>query len=92
MNSAIWQTEVPDVQNLPPLPEEVKSEAYGFPYREEHEWCYFSWMTRDELLCLKLNDSDHTRPWRTPHCSFFNDEEGTHARESVEIRVCCYFK
>lgn len=92
VNSAIWQTEVPDVQNLPPLPDEVKSEAYAFPYREEHEWCYFSWMTRDELLCLKLNDSDHTRPWRTPHCSFFNDEEGTHPRESVEIRACCYFK
>jgi hypothetical protein len=92
VNSAIWQTEVPDLLNLPPLPSEVKSEAYIFPYNPKHQWKYFSNMTKDELLCLKLNDSDQTRPWRTCHSSFFNNEEGTHPRESVEIRACCYFK
>jgi hypothetical protein len=95
VNSAIWQDEIPDVNNLPPLvPDEVKSEAFVFPWREGMEWWYFSWMHKDELLCLKLNDSDKgsEKRWRTPHCSFYNDEEGTHPRESIEIRACCYWK
>lgn len=94
VNSAIWQDEVPDLQNLPPLPEDVKSEAFVFPWREAMEWWYFSHMTEEELLCLKLNDSQvgKGKRWRTPHCSFLNDEEGTHPRESIEIRACCYWK
>jgi hypothetical protein len=91
-NAAIWQAEPPDLENLPPLPEPVKSEAFIFPYNKDHEWNYFSWMTRDEVMLLKLNDSDHTVAWRTPHCAFFNDEEGTHERESIDMRACCYFK
>lgn len=90
VNSVIWHDEIPDLQNLPPLPKEIKSDALIYPYKEDFEWNYFSWMTKDELLCITLHDS--ARTWRTPHCSeFFNDEEGTYPRESIEVRACCYF-
>jgi hypothetical protein len=58
VNSAIWQDEIPDLNHLPALSKEVKSEAFMFPYREGIEWWYYSWMYQDELLCLKLSDSD----------------------------------
>jgi hypothetical protein len=95
VNIAIWQNEPPptDLENLPPVPTHVRTgSAFIFPYSDKYEWNYFSWMTRDELLTFKLHDSDHSRPWRTPHCSFLNDAEGCHPRESIEIRTCCYFK
>jgi len=94
VNTAIWLDYVPDLQNLPPPPKEGEeaSAAYIFPYSEKFEWNYFGGMTRDELLCLKLNDSDHSRAWRAPHCAFFNDQGGCNPRESIDIRVCCYFK
>jgi len=89
VNSVIWQDEIPDLQNLPPLPKEIKSEALVHPYKDEFEWNYFSWMTKDELLSITLHDS--ARTWRTPHCSFFNDEEGIYPRESIEVRACYCF-
>lgn len=92
VNLSIWQSEIPDLEKLPPLPKDIKSQAYIFPYSKNHEWVYFSGMTRDEVLCLKLNDSDRSKAWRTPHCAFFNDEPGCHPRESIDIRACCYFK
>jgi hypothetical protein len=92
-NVAIWQSTVPDLKNLPPVPTDTKtSSAFIFPYKENYEWNYFSGMTKDELLCLKLNDSDHSRAWRAPHCAFLNDQEGCNTRESIDIRACCYFK
>jgi hypothetical protein len=92
-NVAVWQSTVPDLQNLPPVPTDTKtSTAFIFPHTERQEWVYYGGMTRDELLCLKLNDSDRSRAWRTPHCAFLNDEEGTNPRESIDIRACCYFK
>ena len=32
-------------------------------------------MNRDELLILKLNDSDKRRAWRAPHSAFPNTAE-----------------
>jgi hypothetical protein len=50
-------------------------------------------MNRDELLILKLNDSDKKRAWRTPHSAFPNTAENeVFPRESIEVRMCCYFK
>jgi hypothetical protein len=93
INTLIYQDEVPDVENLGPIPEKgIIGEGYGFPYQEGHEWCYFSHMNRDELLTFKLNDSDHQRVWRTPHCAFYNPEKGAVPRESIEVRTCCYFQ
>jgi hypothetical protein len=93
VNTLIYQDEVPDVDNLPPIPEKgMVGEGYSFPFKETHRWCYFSHMNRDEMLTFKLNDSDHSKVWRTPHCAFFNPEEGASPRESIEVRTCCYFK
>jgi hypothetical protein len=91
---------MPDLQNLPPIPEKARvGEGYGvggegmsIPYKPTHAWCYFSHMNRDELLSFKLHDSDHGRVWRTPHCAFFNPEENAIPQESIEVRTCCYFK
>ena len=98
-NTAIWTNTMPDnvdtldAENLPPLPGDATiGEAFVFPYREGYEWRYFSNMTGDELLSLKLHDSDHSRAWRTPHCAFQNDVEGAVPRESIEVRTCCYYK
>ena len=97
INIAVWQDDPPpeDLANLPPIEENEKvrlGKSFIFPYREGYEWYYFSNMTRDELLTFKLHDSDHSRPWRTPHCAFKNDAPGAKLRESIEIRTCCYFK
>jgi len=95
INMAVWQDEPPpeDLENPPPVPEGIRTgNSSCFPYNEGFQWNYFSCMTKDEVLSFKLNDSDHSRPWRTPHCSFLNDAEGCHPRESIEIRTCCYFK
>ena len=35
VNSVIWQDEIPDLQNLPPLPKEIKSEALIYLYKDE---------------------------------------------------------
>jgi len=95
VNLAVYQDDPPpeDLENLPPVPEGVRTgEAFVFLFSEKYEWNYFSWMGKDEVLSFKLHDSDHSGTWRTPHCSFLNDEEGCHQRESIEIRTCCYWK
>jgi hypothetical protein len=72
VNTAIYQNEPPpeDLENLPDIPEGTRTgDAFVFPYNVDFEWNYFSCMTRDEVLSFKLNDSDHERTWRTPHCS-----------------------
>jgi len=40
-----------------------------------------SCMTRVEVVRFKLDDSDHARTCRTPHCSFLNNTKGCHPRE-----------
>lgn len=96
LSIAIWQNDPPpkDLANLPAIPSDGSvrlGEATVFPYRERHEWNYFSNMSRDEVLTIKLHDNGH-RIWRTAHCAFLNDAEGCHVRSSIEIRSCCYFK
>ena len=96
-NTLVYQKDIPDINNLPPLPEDDKDgkvvgEGTIFPFKETQRWLYFSHMNRDELLVLKLNDSDKGRAWRTPHCAFPSREEGAFPRESIEVRMCCYFK
>jgi hypothetical protein len=98
INTLVYAQEIPDINNLPPLPESdgdearVLGEGTIFPHRESQRWMYYSHMNRDELLIIKLNDSDKRKAWRTPHCAFFNLEEGAVPRESIEVRMCCYFK
>ena len=92
-NTLVFQEDIPDIDDLPPLSEaRVIGEGTIFPYKDTHRWFYFSHMNRDEMLTFKLNDSDNSRVWRTPHCAFFNPEEEAVPRESMEVRMCCYFK
>ena|SRR5277367_6443931 len=93
VNTLVYQEDIPDVENLPPLSDaKVVGEGTIFPFKDTHRWFYFSHMNRDEMMSIKLNDSDQGRAWRTPHCAFLNQEEGTFPRESIEVRMCCYFK
>jgi len=93
VNTLVYQEDIPDIDNLPPLSEaRIIGEGTIFPRKDTHRWFYFSHMNMDEMLTFKLNDSDKSGVWRTPHCAFFNPEEGAFPRESMEVRMCCYFK
>lgn len=79
---------------LGPMPNEKEVPgAAVFHYSPAHRWWYYSRMTRDEALFVKLHDSDRTRAWRTPHTAFrdptFPDAK---PRSSVELRTIAYFE
>ena len=63
-NTLVYQQDIPDISDLPPLPEgdaakgKVVGEGTIFPFTLRMRWVYFSHMTRDEMLIIKLNDSD----------------------------------
>jgi hypothetical protein len=58
-----------------------------------HRWWYFPDMTRDEILLLKLNDSDHSVAWRVPHSAFHDTTAAATApRHSIEFRTIAYFE
>lgn len=73
--------------------EETLPAAAVFHFNPRHRWWYFPHMTRDEVILLKLHDSDHARAWRVPH-SAFRDPTCPHAtvRESIEFRTVAYFR
>ena len=61
-------------------------------YRPEHEWWYFSDMTRDEALFFVFHDSDHDRAWRCIHSAFRDPTVETDIpRFSIEFRTFAYF-
>ncbi|HXA92069.1 MAG TPA: CmcJ/NvfI family oxidoreductase [Steroidobacteraceae bacterium] len=89
------------VDALPPpeaIPEHLPGEdqlpaAYVFHYSARHRWWYFPHMTRDEVILLKLHDSDHSRAWRVPHTAFHDPTyPNAPARESIEYRTVAYFQ
>lgn len=64
-----------------------------FLHKPGHQWWYFPNMTRDEILLLKLNDSDHSVAWRVPHSAFHDrTARATQPRHSVEVRIVAYFE
>ncbi len=67
--------------------------AWVFVHNPAHRWWYFPKLTRDELIVFKFYDSDHGRPWRTPHTAF-RDPSFPDAcnRESIEFRTVAYFR
>jgi hypothetical protein len=66
--------------------------AYIYHYNLDHRWYFFPSMTRDEVILLKLFDSDHTDAWRAPHTAFLDRAaKGAHRRESIEFRSVAYF-
>jgi hypothetical protein len=67
--------------------------AYVFHYSPNHRWWYFPDMTRDEVILLKLHDSDHSGAWRVPHTAFHDkSRQDTRPRESIELRTIAYFR
>jgi hypothetical protein len=76
------------------LPDEERLPAASvFHFNPRHRWWYFPHMTRDEIILLKLHDSDHARAWRVPHTAF-RDPTCPHTtpRESIEFRTVAYFR
>jgi len=72
--------------------EENMTAATIFHYSAEHRWWYFPDMTPDEVIFIKLYDSDHRTAWRCPHTAF-RDATRPDARErrSMEFRGIAYF-
>jgi hypothetical protein len=58
-----------------------------------HEWWYFPGMTRDEVLLIKLGDTDRTLAWAAPHAAFPDPSvQGAAPRHSIEFRTFAYFR
>jgi hypothetical protein len=57
------------------------------------EWWYFPEMTRDEVLLIKLGDTDRSVAWAAPHAAF-PDPTARDAgpRHSIEFRTFAYFR
>jgi hypothetical protein len=57
-----------------------------------HEWWHCPDLTRDEVLMIKLGDTDRTVAWASPHAAFH--DPAAHAavpRHSIEFRTFAYF-
>lgn len=90
-----------DVDEIPPyerrfdpIPgEEEMVAATIFFHNPNHRWWYFPDMTKDEVVFIKFHDSDHSRPWRTPHTAFHDaSRSGANTRVSYEVRGVAYFQ
>jgi hypothetical protein len=50
-------------------------------------------MTRDEVLLIKLGDTDRTVAWAAPHAAFpAPTAHGAAPRHSIEFRTFAYFR
>lgn len=58
-----------------------------------HHWCYFSQMTRDDILIFKQFDSDPAFPSQVPHTAFSDPScpPGADPRISLESRAVAYW-
>jgi hypothetical protein len=72
--------------------EENMAAATIFHHSSQHRWWYFPDMTPEEVLFIKLYDSDHRTAWRCPHTAF-RDTTRVDARQrrSMEFRAVAYF-
>ena len=68
-------------------------EGFLVKYNPQHRWCYFSNMTRDEVLIFRNYNSDPTRPTPVPHVAFDDPfvPKGTPPRASIETRAFALF-
>ena len=69
-------------------------ETYSFTYDPEHRWLYFSRVTPDEYLLLKIYDARVDGSARlTAHTAFDDPTTPPNARprESIEIRTLAFF-
>jgi hypothetical protein len=73
---------------------ELRFENSVFRYSPEQRWCYFSNMTRDEVLVFKGFDSDPGRASGVAHAAFEDPGCPSDAppRESIDVRVIAFFE
>jgi hypothetical protein len=72
--------------------EEDMAAATIFHHSPRHRWWYYPDMTADEVILIKLHDSDHTRAWRCPHTAFLDrSRPDACERRSIEFRGIAYF-
>jgi hypothetical protein len=68
-------------------------EAMLFRYNPAHRWCFYSDMTRDEVLVFKRYDTERSSPWFVPHTAFADPTAPSDAepRASIEMRTISYW-
>jgi hypothetical protein len=68
-------------------------EALLLRYNPAHRWCFFSDMTRDEVIVFKRHDTEAGEPLHVPHTAFSDPSApGTCTpRASVEMRTIAYW-
>lgn len=68
-------------------------ENSAYRHNPAHRWCYFSGMTRDEVLVFRGFVSNHTWTSAVPHTAFEDPTcpDEAPARESIDIRSIVYF-
>ncbi len=93
-NTKVDVAEIPsgDALYAPIAGEEDMLAATIFHYSPEHRWWYFPDMQPDEVIFIKLYDSDHSQAWRCPHTAFRDTTRpDARARRSMEFRAMAYF-
>ena len=68
-------------------------ENSAYLYNPRHRWCYFSNMTRDDVLIFRGLESSHNWTSAVPHTAFEDPTcpEDAPARESIDIRSVVYY-
>jgi len=90
-----WRTTSPEDYVPCDLPSpKFIGETLEVHHNPSHEWWFASDMSKDEVLVLKMYDSEAEKPGSdvamcTPHCSFnWESAPGTYdPRESTEVRA-----
>jgi hypothetical protein len=93
-NTKVDVAEIPTGEALyaPIAGEENMPAATIFHYSPGHRWWYFPDMALDEVIFIKLYDSDHETAWRCPHTAFRdNTRPDARPRRSMEFRAMAYF-
>jgi len=93
-NTKVDVAEIPsgDALYAPIAGEEDMLAATIFHYSPGHRWWYFPDMEADEVIFIKLYDSDHSHAWRCPHTAFRDTTRpDARPRRSMEFRALAYF-
>jgi len=93
-NTKVDVTEIPtgDALYAPIAGEEDMLAATIFHYSPRHRWWYFPDLQPQEVIFIKLYDSDHSKAWRCPHTAFRDTTRpDAQPRRSMEFRALAYF-
>lgn len=83
---------IPDDLYADMPPDAPGASGLEFHYSPAHQWWYFPGMNRDEVIIVKLSDTDHSVAWRTPHSAFHDQSvQAAQPRHSIEFRTVAYF-